>query len=123
MTYKVTTELSNRKIADQIITAFEGGITYWATDAILKNPKDSGAVSPWYDDEELYGAPFEIEITETEEADSAKHILTQQKLQTGLNVLAEKYPHHLTAIVEETGDAWTADALIQCALFGDIIYG
>lgn len=49
--------------------------------------------------------------------------LTQKKLDHGLNILARKYFHIFADIMSESGDAMTGDALVQCALFGDIIYG
>ncbi len=41
----------------------------------------------------------------------------------GLRILEEKYPHHLEAIVEGNDDCWTSSALVECALYGDIIFG
>lgn len=38
-------------------------------------------------------------------------------------ILATKYPHHFCDILKDGGDATTGDVLIQCALFGEIVYG
>jgi hypothetical protein len=44
-------------------------------------------------------------------------------IQRGLGILASKYPHHFADIIAGNADADTGDALVQCCLFGDIIYG
>lgn len=51
------------------------------------------------------------------------HRLDAEALQRGLAILGEKYPHHLADIIGENDDIWTADALFQCALLGDLVYG
>lgn len=51
------------------------------------------------------------------------YTLTREKLLNGFDVMARKYPHHFQNIVNENDDAETADVLLQCALFGEIIYG
>ena len=51
------------------------------------------------------------------------HELTGDKVRAGLQVLASKYPHHFADIVGDNSDCITGDVLVQCALFGEIIYG
>jgi len=46
--------------------------------------------------------------------------LTLEKLQKGYAIIMEKYPH-LADLGDQ--DAVSGDAIIQCALMGDIIYG
>ena len=41
----------------------------------------------------------------------------------GLEVLASYYPRHFADLVNDNADSITADALLQCCLFGEIIYG
>jgi hypothetical protein len=40
----------------------------------------------------------------------------------GLEVLATKYPRHFADLINENTDAITADVLLQCCLFGELIY-
>jgi hypothetical protein len=40
----------------------------------------------------------------------------------GLDDLATKYPRHFADLVNENTDAITADVLLQCCLFGELIY-
>ena len=49
--------------------------------------------------------------------------LTDAALRRGLQVLADKYPRIAGAIVSEDSDAASGDALLQCAILGDVIYG
>jgi hypothetical protein len=51
------------------------------------------------------------------------HELTGAKVRAGLQVLATKYPHHFADIVGDNSDCTTGDVLVQCALFGEIVYG
>ncbi len=37
--------------------------------------------------------------------------------------MASKYPDHFNDVVRGMGDATTGDTLVQCALFGDTVYG
>lgn len=41
----------------------------------------------------------------------------------GLEVLANYCPRHFADLVNENGDRTTADALLQCCTFGEIVYG
>lgn len=51
------------------------------------------------------------------------YTLDTAAIQRGLTVLEEKYSWHLADILNENDDASTGDSLLQCCLFGDIIYG
>ena len=49
--------------------------------------------------------------------------LDLMSLGRGLDVLATKYPRHFADLINENTDAITADVLLQCCLFGELIYG
>jgi len=56
--------------------------------------------------------------------DSTKvYRLDRAALQKGLDVLAEKSPYQMGNFMNENEDVITGTVFIQCALFGDIIYG
>ena len=40
----------------------------------------------------------------------------------GLDVLASRYPRHFADLVNENGDSITADVLLQCCFFGELLY-
>ena len=52
-----------------------------------------------------------------------RHELTSDKVAKGLEVLKAKIPHQFKAAVDGNDDATTGDCLVQCALFGDVIFG
>jgi len=54
---------------------------------------------------------------------SAKHHLTLADIQRGLETLRDKYPRHWADLVEENDDLYTGDAFLQCAVFGELVYG
>ena len=54
---------------------------------------------------------------------SAKHHLTLADIQKGLETMRDKYPHHWADLVEENDDLITGDVFLQCAVFGELVYG
>jgi len=98
--------LTHQRIEDLLITAFEGGINYWAQ--IYKTPEQ-----PYW---EAKVKDFEADKAET-------YQLSMEKVVEGLKVCAKKYPRHFGDFIDENGDATTADVIVQCALFGEIVYG
>ena len=55
--------------------------------------------------------------------ESAKHRITLDNVQKGLELMRDNYPRHYADLVEENDDAITGDVWLQLAVFGDIIYG
>lgn len=113
----ITFKLSEGTFHDQITSAIVTGSNYWAR-------IDVGEHQPGWRNY------FTARFTVTKVSDKAKgatkgqtYELSLDKLKTGLQVLATKYPDHFNDIIREMGDAITGDALVQCALFGDIVYG
>lgn len=113
------TGITYRKIADQIVTAIEGGSGYWMTS--FRPVEDIKTdVSPWYDDERIWAGNFNIEVTDDEEK---VHFFTPESLKKGLQWLADNHLWRIEQIVKDTGDAETADVFIQACVLGDIVYG
>lgn len=52
-----------------------------------------------------------------------EHLLDLKKLNKGLKKLAEKYPRDWADYRLEEDDQTTMENLVQCAIFGDAIYG
>lgn len=125
--FTARTPITAQQIADQFSTAVEGGISYWASGFNLVEPeRKTLKEKPWYADPKLYEGEFRIRIIQQEEhlaGAGLEFFLTRETVQSGLDVLATKYGHHISDIVGESGDADTADAFVQCCLFGDIVYG
>jgi hypothetical protein len=113
------TGITHRKIADQIVTAIEGGSGYWMT-SFKPEGEIKTDVSPWYDDEKIWAGDFKIRVEIDDDEDK---LFTPESIRKGLQWLADNHLWRIEQIVKETGDAETADVFIQACLFGDIVYG
>lgn len=113
--------LTAQQVADQIVTALEGGSNYWLEQFKPIKGKELAAESPWYACPNVWAGDYEIEILADE--DSKTYSFTPEKLKAGLEWLAKNHPDRITEIVEETGDAETADVFLQACVLGDIVYG
>lgn len=111
------TSIPSHKVADLMVTAFEGGSNYWLASA---TPMIRPATSPWYADPDFWATDFLVKLKDDQDE---QYELTPDLLQAGFNALANKYPSHARDLAADEYDADTADALLQCALFGDITYG
>lgn len=49
--------------------------------------------------------------------------LSREKLVAGLAAMAREHRRHFCNILLDAADATTGDVLVQCALFGDVVYG
>jgi hypothetical protein len=113
--------LTAQQVADQIVTALEGGSNYWLGRFLPKKGKELAVERPWYACPNVWAGDYEIEILADE--DSKTYSFTPDKLKTGLEWLAKNHPDRITEIVEETGDAETADVFLQACVLGEIVYG
>lgn len=118
-THSLTIEISEETLHDQVTAAIESGngCGDWARVNVHKHKPG-------------WANYFTATFTVTERSDKKagaihgqSYTLSIPKLMQGLSVLATKYPHHFCDILKENGDATTGDVLVQCALFGDIVYG
>ena len=126
-TFTAKAPVSTQLIADQVVTAFEGGITYWVDKADLITPdRATLKEKPWYSDPKLYEGQFRILIVQEDEhikGAGRDLFLTPENVQTGLDVMAAKYGNHFRDMMQENGDASTADVFLQCCLFSELVYG
>lgn len=110
-----------RSIADQIVTALEGGSTAWMDKSHALSPT-AHLDQPWYSDHRYYFEGWQIKIT-TNDDEPVVEILNAEKYGKGLIILHNEHSRHWEDLISENGDAITADVLIQLALFGKIVYG
>lgn len=114
-----------------LVSAFEGGSNYWMKldkyicppGTTLDDFKEGGKLScpDWHP---AYILPtIKDGAMGIVDSEKVKHTLTREKLLNGFDVMAKKYPKHFQNIVDENDDAETADVLLQCALFGELVYG
>jgi hypothetical protein len=124
-----TVTLTTEQLSDVLCSALEGGSNSWYTIEEFVDPtlwqfnsEPKREKGHWAQDYPFNpgGALLISDMT-----DSAHGVmrLDTEAIQKGLAILAEKYPWHLASILAENADADTGDALLQCSLFGDVIYG
>lgn len=132
----VSYSIPEKRVADLLCSAFEGGSAYWCQMERCILGKGDG--NPWGDGDEIirlpdsYRAAFStdgavlLHDTEADEEDGLSpnpYRLDREAMCRGLKVMAEKYPKHFADFINEDDDATTGDVFLQCALFGEIRYG
>lgn len=114
-------------VTNAIIGALEGGSGYWCReyDYIVK-PDDfaNPDKSPLYacDDFWRKGGVMLLKYDNPEAEGYAQKHVSESTLRFGLRIMSEKYPSHFGDLVSENDDATTHDVLLQCVLFGEVIY-
>ncbi len=127
----LTAPIKPYDIACGICSGIEGGINYWcrsyryeATEEQVHAARaatDDTVSCFWKYFLPVYGGTL---IFKDDERGGAEYRLDRAALERGIAVIAEKYPHHLGGVVDAgSGDATTGDVLIQCAIFGELVYG
>ena len=128
---KVNQEVSEEKVQNLLTNGFDHGIAYWAMvkedSGVDKNPyaewrSDLPLNGGWVVLEdstgeggfEVEGNPFEVE---------GGVILNRESVERGLQIMAAEFHRHFADMMNGDDDAITADVLIQCSVFGDIIFG
>jgi len=126
ITITVTKTIEDQIIRDQIITALEGGSNYWyylkdlsmlpakkegeaLSERICRAVLDEGISVPVYDIEDPDGVS--IGAIETD------------LIRRGLETMAIDYKSQFNDMLDEVGDADTADVFLQLVVMGDIIFG
>lgn len=111
----ITLPVTSQMIADIFITAVEGGISYWCDELDLR--KDGEQVS--YQNAESFEGDWTAKLTLGEDDGTAE--ITPEKLAQAFALR----PSEAAQIITDDGgfDATSADNLIQCAAFGEIVYG
>lgn len=136
--------ISSKLLSDLLVTAFEGGSSYWVEYANYVNPSGMSmddlrriawqALPPterqfWKTPEGvplyailpyLKNVRWKIKFLPSE---GTVVYLTPNKMKKGAAKLAKEYPEIFQRIKEEQYDAGDADAWLQMALFGEIVYG
>lgn len=125
-------ELDDQFFEDLIVTAFEGGSNYWVDHVEIKHPngdKPKGEpVSVWAASALNNGGTVIFFIDEEgDQHDSPPISLNKDMLVKGVQMWAKEFPDHVTIdngqIDMGNTDADDADAIIQFALFDDLVFG
>jgi hypothetical protein len=124
---KTTASVSRMNVAYLLCSAFEGGSNYWCSITKFVEPKsfefrfDEGRIYRHYDFPLNDGGA--VYIGDCEDLEQNPKRLDLQSIEKGLQVMAEKYPHHWQDLMNDNDDATTGDVFLQCCLFGEIVFG
>lgn len=114
-------EVTAQQVCDQIIAAFEGGSNHWIHEVRPVELATGVPHNPWYGHYSVFGGDFLIIILAVE--DDTQWQLKPDNVRQGLTLMAEKYPDHFKDLIEDNGDAATADVFLQLCLFEEVVYG
>ena len=127
MTYQTTINVDPQTVQDLIVTAFEGGSNYWLGNSRVE------LVHPAYEDLPADGVVWygnskrnvfaEPDFKVTIDTEEGLETLDAAAIEKGLGVMATRYARHFADIVQDNMDADTGDVFLQCALFGEVVYG
>jgi hypothetical protein len=112
---------SGEDIGDFIVTALEGGSNYWIDHVVLDRstcPKETS-----YYDVPMKGGKIVIAQCEEWVEGDIEVTLDKEAVDRGLEILRLKYPWHYRDLFKGDYDVIAADAWLQCAALGDIVYG
>lgn len=107
---RINVTITNQAIRSLVIDFVEGNLVNWHGNI---DGYDGIAISN----------DGRINFTVVDEETGKRHRVTMAKLKRGLQALVKKAPICFGEILADKTDFDTADALMQCTLFGDIIYG
>jgi hypothetical protein len=125
MQIQVTTTVTGEMLGNAMCSAVEGGSTYWCSKmrTIPASIGDGDKYSHWYYDAKFWeDETCSIAVWDSEDEDK-RHVVTREMVTKGVQTMAEKYPDHFKDLVTMEGDANTGDVLLQCIVFGELIYG
>jgi hypothetical protein len=148
--FAVTINISAKRVHDLLTTANETGSGYWVeiikhevppilayVTAVyaLEDPGDKVWVASLWDDEHprdwaaILGGTvtyWEAAGGDHKDADGERlgfeHVLTREKILSGLGFMASKYPNQWARFMSGSEDGRTADVFLQCCLLGKVPY-
>lgn len=115
--FTIERQVSAELISDTLITAVESAISYWCSSMISRFKNESDI--PYYAN--CFDYNWMVEIYIYDEPDSI--ILDINSIEKGIQIMSDNYPKHYMDMLNEEGDAITADVLFQCIAFGEVVYG
>lgn len=110
-----------QRLTDLLTCALEGGSNYWY---LLDTDKSDKAGQRYWSDAPEHGGSLRFTTNDRDYVNGqCEWTLTWRSMVNGLQVMATKYPHHMAAVLDENEDADTGDVFLQCALFGEVVFG
>lgn len=121
--------VTEEDIDDIMVSALEGGINYWCDRASVNEDK---RVADWGHEQIARGGELRIHVIGPFDKDDTEwYILTKEKFLKGLEKYLKEpaysdfleFADHKLRLDTCYADADVADAIIQYALFGEVVYG
>jgi hypothetical protein len=123
---QITLDIPSQLIADLVTANIETPHGDW----FKAFKKFSQAATPdednlWYGDPKNYieGGRFALLVHAHDKNGPQSHHLDLRGMKKGFEILAEKNLYTLFSILTGDWDSFSADAWMQCCLYGDIIFG
>lgn len=128
MTITAPIEINEKRIANLLCCAFEGGSNYWyqierylVPPAVTVRFADETRVVRYLDYPLNVGGG--VEIGNTEDPSLGTKTLDRSSIEHGLAIMGSKYPAHMADFLAENDDATTGDVYLQCCLYGEVLFG
>ena len=106
--------VSDQFIDDTLCTALEGGINYWARSAVSTTMPDGAEYTS-----DCLSRGADVVITDDE---GAQHTLTKAAFVKATRAFCKARKTTPARLEDEVPDAADADAIVQLALFGEVVY-
>lgn len=128
---KIIVEVTPDNLCDLFTTCFEGGYSPWLKSADWIYPTRDALPQDnvvWWGHKEFFQDMFEFGIKfdrpeDEEGAGKGKMIITPGMVSAGLTQATKQCPKIWGRFISEDYDALDADAIVQCIVFGEVIYG
>ncbi|MBI9016287.1 MAG: hypothetical protein JEZ07_03390 [Phycisphaerae bacterium] len=122
---KTTVKITEKQINSMIVSAVEGGCSYWARFEFQKNWKDRCSS---YEQIPMNGGKIEVfDIEEGELLGALSRNSIRAALQymaNGKDINNKAIPmRHFENLLNDTADAETADVFLQLCAMGEIVFG
>lgn len=120
----VPVEVEDQRVSDLICSALEGGSNYWYLLVVSKSShKEHGT---FWSDIPMAGGHLGFALLDPDDGPingKSEWVLNRASCESGLVIMANKYPRHYANFMNENDDAETGDVFLQCALFGELVFG
>lgn len=120
----VPLDIEDQRVIDLITSALEGGSNYWYIIDISQSRLVDGV--EFLVEQPMKDGILHIELLDPDEGPinyKTAWRLSRASAEAGLVIMATKYPAHFADFLAENDDAITGDVFLQCALFGEVVFG